>query len=227
MAEIRIPTNSMSVSPSLYSHPSPGDAKAGSGGLPWRLQQAQEKVRQRQLWTWRNSWMTLNHLMHQTCILKATGRAFSFANELFKCIFTLGRKSPFGSRFKVEKLLHKQLSLQFLLLPIFLLQGRNRNDSLTVIRIQGHIYFLGVTDLMVLVDGFQKKDASKFFMRFLNILDYLENDPTTENSIISCIIQEPYIDRLILKEGSVSFITNKGPRYSIFFFQYNIAVQRI
>lgn len=46
-------------------------------------------------------------------------------------------------------------------------------------------------------------------------MNYLENDSPTNNSIISCIIQEPWSDRLISEEGfetnSVSLITNKGP----------------
>lgn len=55
------------------------------------------------------------------------------------------------------------------------------------------------------------------------MLDYLENDSPTENSIISCIIQEPCrADRLISKEGfeisSISLITHKDPSKPLFFF---------
>lgn len=49
-----------------------------------------------------------------------------------------------------------------------------------------------------------------------NVFKYLENKPPTENAIIiSCIIQEPCSDRLILKEGletsPACLITDKSP----------------
>jgi len=58
------------------------------------------------------------------------------------------------------------------------------------------------------------EDGSKFSIRVLNILDYLENAHPTENSIISRIVQETCSDSLISKEGpetsSVFLIINKG-----------------
>lgn len=87
--------------------PSPARSKDWQQRTPWRLHWAQGKVGERRHRAWRNSWVTPNHLRHLTCILKATGNAYSFANGLFKCIFALAEKSPFRSRLKVEELLHK------------------------------------------------------------------------------------------------------------------------
>ena len=58
-------------------------------------------------------------------------------------------------------------------------------------------------------------------------MNYLENDSPTDNSIISCIIQEPCSDRLISEESfetsSVYLVTNKGPSILFFFNQYKKA----
>ena len=46
-------------------------------------------------------------------------------------------------------------------------------------------------------------------------MNYLKNDSPTDNSVISCIIQEPCSDKLISEGGfetsSVSLVTIKGP----------------
>lgn len=58
------------------------------------------------------------------------------------------------------------------------------------------------------------EDGSKFSIRVLNILVYLENAHPTENPIISRIVQETCSDSLISKEGPetsfVFLIANKG-----------------
>lgn len=73
MAQIQISTHSTSVSPGPPGSP----AWSWCKGWQWRTALAftkgPRKVREKQHWTRRNSWVTPQQLMPLTCILKATG----------------------------------------------------------------------------------------------------------------------------------------------------------